>query len=151
MLYSPSPYLAQSFADGTSLALFQNIIEGLGEQAIVLTAEQMSVVLQGFAEAGFEVRATENERVALLRHTFEDGSFCELAIDKELELIRGQANFSVDGALQAKSYFSFTGEADNPVLTGHTFVTYMDSPLSHKKMAIIKRSVIENFKLEKNM
>ncbi|MCB0561578.1 MAG: hypothetical protein H6573_11265 [Lewinellaceae bacterium] len=143
--------LAQSFSDGTNLALFQNIIEGLGDQATLLTTEQMSGVLESFVEAGFEVRPTENERIALLRHTFEDGSFSELVIDKELQLIRGQANFDVDGILQTKSYFSFTGEARKPVITGHTFVTYMDSPLSDKKMAIIKRSTIKNFNLEKNM
>ena len=143
--------IAQSFTDGTNLAFYQNIIEGLGEQATVLSAEQISATLEGFVEAGFEVRPTENERVALLRHTYEDGSYSELIIDKELQLIRGQANFDDGGELQTKSYFSFAGEAGNPVITGHTFVTYMDSPFSQKKMAIIKRSIIENFNLEKNM
>ncbi|MCB9290273.1 MAG: hypothetical protein H6560_23390 [Lewinellaceae bacterium] len=142
--------LAQSFSDGTSLALYQNIIEGMGEQATVITAEQMSGLLEGFADAGFEVRPTENESIALLRHTYEDGSFSELIIDKELQLVRGQANFDADGTLQTKSYFSFSGEAGAPAITGHTFVTYMDSPFSGKKMAIIKRSVISNFNLEKS-
>lgn len=136
--------------DGTIMLLYQNIIEGIREQTAVITAEQMSWVIEGFVAAGFEARPAGDERVVLLRHTFDDGAYSELIIDKELQIIRGQANFNAEGELQTKSYFSFAGEAGKPVLTGHTYVAYMDSPLSKKRMAIIKRSVISNFKLEKN-
>ena len=142
--------IAQGQAASGSTLFYQGLIDNLGEQATMISSEEMSLTLQGFEAAGFEVRPTGQDRIQLLRHTYADGSYSELILDTELQLIRGQGNFNAAGKLLTKSFFSFSEGMENPILTAHTFKTYMEAP-SGTRMVIVRHSKINNFHLEKNL
>ena len=136
-------------ADESSISFYQSIINDLSEIE-PLTAEQMVAIMDGFREANFDVEPVD-ERYEVLTQPFSDGSYAKVVLDKSLYVISGQANYNSSGELETKSNFTFTGEPGNVTVTGHRFVTYFESPFSHKKMAITRKSKIENFMLTKNL
>ncbi len=134
--------------DASSVEFYAKIIEEMAD-VVPLTEEQMSWVIEGFIGAGFDMTPI-NENLEMLTQPHPDGSYSKVVLDKNLQVIRGQANYDSSGKLLTKSNFSFTGEPGSPIVTGHRFVTYFISPYSQKRMAITRKSKIENFSLTKN-
>ncbi|MEO1261610.1 MAG: hypothetical protein AAFZ15_22585 [Bacteroidota bacterium] len=138
----------QILGDASSIDFYSKIIEDMVD-FVPLNAEQMSWVIEGFKEAGFDMTPI-NDDLEMLTQPFADGSYSKVVLDKKLRVIRGQADYDPSGKLLTKSSMTFTGEAENPIVTGHKFVAYLTSPYSQKRMAMTRRSRIENFSLTKN-
>lgn len=146
---SKGEVITQGAHNESAIAFYQNIINSMLEIK-PLTVEQMSAIIDGMKEAGFDIRSTDLEYLDIMKHTYDDGSYSEVILNKELYLVSGQANYNAEGELQTKSYFSFEGEPGNPELKSHRFVTHFTAPLSEIKMAIVKHSIFENFSLNIN-
>ncbi|RMF28371.1 MAG: hypothetical protein D6765_06085 [Bacteroidetes bacterium] len=143
--------LMTEFEDPDILLLIQNLVQGMTRKNLPpLPPEGMDLLLQAFHESGFEITPTELDHLVALTHRYDDGSKSVLIIDKQLQLITGQANYDPAGNLSTKSDFHFQPDPQTgqPVLTGHRFVTYYDSPFSNVKMAVVQRSAVRNFVLQ---
>ncbi len=141
----------EEFIDNSvNVEQFSGLIRDLSE-CTSLTTQEMSWLMEAFREAGYDM-STFNDDLDVLTHTYPDGSFSRVVIDKNLQTLRGQANFDVAGNVTSKSSVSFTenSTAGNLTVSNHRFATYLPSPISGTRLCITRQTSIENFSLIKN-
>ena len=140
--------IANERTDASTVSYYQNIIQNMVEHR-PFSREEMSWVIEGFKEAGYDME-TVDDKYEILTQPFTDGSSSRVVLNKELGVLAGQANYDASGKVTTKSNFYYEGESGNPVLRGHRFVTYVNSPFTNKRMAITEMAKIENFSMTLN-
>lgn len=129
---------------------YSSVIKNVRENAAI-SPEEMSILIQAMREAGLNM-STFNDNLEVLTQSFDDGSFSKVVIDKNLQTLRGQANFDAEGNVTSKSIISFTEDSSpgNLKVSSHRFTTYLPSPISGKELCITKRTSIENYTILEN-
>ena len=149
---SANEVIATNVQSDANIAYYQKVADELAEN-VRLSVEEFGYVLEGFKEAGFEIKDNAlDPNFAEMTHTFPDGGSTTLFIDKELNQIDSRVNFDAAGEVETISDFLYKDEGNGEKsLVGHRFVTYYQSPFSDVKMSIRKVSKIENFNIQKNL
>jgi len=119
------------------------------QDALSFSESEQEMIAQAFEDAGMNMQSTEVEGVYLYEQLLDNGESVKLLFDMERGLQLGQASYKSNGELDSKSnmYYDQTDDGKQ-IVTGHRFVTYMESPSSGVELAIIRRSKIFNFQMQ---
>jgi hypothetical protein len=119
------------------------------QEALSYSEAEQEMIVQAFEDAGMNMQSTELDGVYLYEQLFDNGESMKLLFDMERGLQLAQASYKSNGELDSKSnmYYDQTDDGKQ-IVTGHRFVTYLESPSSGTELAITRRSKIFNFQMQ---
>lgn len=136
--------------DLNSLAYLQQLVQDLPQSQRV-SEEHFALVLQAYAEAGFDVRdVPSNPRFAELRQSFADGGSTILYIDKDLQVIDSRVNSDAAGVVETITDYTYVEDGDLVRPIAYRFMSFYDSPFTELRMCIHRVSEIQSFSIQKN-
>lgn len=119
------------------------------QEALSFSQAEQDMIAQSFEDAGMSMQPTELDGVYLYEQLLDNGESVKLLFDMERGLQLAQASYKPNGELDSKSNMHYDQTDDGKqIVTGHRFVTYMESPSSGTELAIIRRSKIFNFQMQ---
>jgi len=119
------------------------------QDALSFSQSEQEMIVQAFEDAGMSMQPTELDGVYLYEQLLDNGESVKVLFDMERGLQLAQASYKTNGEIDSKTnmYYDETDDGKK-IVTGHRFVTYMESPSSCTELAITRRSKIFNFQMQ---
>jgi hypothetical protein len=135
-----APFVPQSLS---------NIMTGI-QASSEIPADQVQLMVAAFEDAGINPIPTSREGQFMIEVPSADGGLIKTLIDFNLGVQRGQASYKPDGSLNYWTNVNVEWDetSEQIVLTGSTFVSRTQSPLSDVIVDIVEKSTIQNYQFE---